>query len=173
MNIITNRLVIREIDYEQTKEIREENMDNDLVHDHFASLNQEELAVAMANTEAVSHLISRMKRSIGTENINHYGAWSGDKMVGYISISDENANTPELQIEIAPQFQGQGYGYEFGFALLKYLFERKQYEYVQYTVLPNNTASVKLVEKLGAVLQPPNSEIEKLLIRTYHISKFQ
>ena len=140
------------------------------MHNHLASLDEETLALALSDMEAVTNLFSRLENSIGNGNEVIYGAWKDDELIGFISILNEESKKPELQIEIIREFQGQGYGYEFCFNLLKYLFENKCYEYVSYTVLPTNTASIKLVEKLGAEIQPSKSDLESLLIRTYHIN---
>ena len=170
MNIITNRLTIKKINYEQSKIISEKNNDNS-ARNFLDSLNDEERAIAFSDTKAVSDLLFRFENSIGNGNELYYGAWKDDELVGFISIINEESKSPELQIEISPEFQRQGYGYEFCFALLNYLFENKTYEHIRYTVLPANIASIKLVEKLGADIQPAKSYIESILIRTYYISK--
>ena len=170
MDLITKRLTIREITYEQTNGIRDKNNNSGSVNDLFASLSRETLLLACSEAGAISDLISRLEGSMETEGKIHYGAWRDTELIGYISMIDPRSKAPELQIEIAPNFQGCGYGYEFCLSLLKHFFESKTYEYVRYTVLPTNTASIRLVEKIGAELQPARSKIESLLMRTYHIS---
>ena len=40
---------------------------------------------------------------------------------------------------------------------------------LHYLVKPSNKASIALVEKVGGQLQPPDSEVERILLRTYLI----
>ena len=121
--------------------------------------------------ESVSALLTRFSNSIGDGNSEIFGAWKEDTLIGFIALVNGESGTPELQIEIAPSFQNNGYGFEFLNALLIYLFENKEYKYIRYTVMPNNNPSISLVDHIGAILQSPKSEAERLLIRTYHITK--
>ena len=89
-------------------------------------------------------------------------------MIGYISLTNYTSQLPDLQIELAPAYQGQGYGYEFLSSLIDHLFATG-YTRFRYAVMPNNKASIALVEKAGGRLQEPVSEAERLLLRTYHI----
>jgi hypothetical protein len=91
-------------------------------------------------------------------------------MIGYIALVNCAAKAPELQIEIAPDYQGKGYGYEFLKAVLRSVFKKRGYDAIRYTVLPSNGASIALVKKVGAFLQEPASEAERILIRTYLVS---
>ena len=147
------------------------NTKNYSVPNLFTSLSKGELDTVLSNTEALSDLLVRFK-NLAEDNKIYYGAWKNNELIGFVAIINEDSQTPEVQIEIAPKFQGQGYGYTFLFVLLKYLFETKRYQYFGYTVMPTNRASLRLVEKLGAKRQPPKSAAEDLLIHTYHISVF-
>jgi RimJ/RimL family protein N-acetyltransferase len=88
-------------------------------------------------------------------------------MIGYIALVNCTAKVPELQIEIAPDYQGKGYGYEFLKAVLRSVFKKHGYDAIRYTVLPSNGASIALVRKVDAILQNPASEAERILIKTY------
>lgn len=55
-------------------------------------------------------------------------------------------------------------------ALMRYLFETGYCRF-HYAVMPDNAASIALVEKVGGILQPLKSEAERLLFKTYHIIK--
>ena len=171
MNLTTNRLTICEIDYEQTVGISNKNSNDNSVANHFASLSKEQLSLIISNKATVANLVSTIERKYKSQSRVHYGAWKNDELLGYISLLDADKPMPELQIEIVPEFQGQGYGYEFCLALLKYLFESETYESIRYVTLPSNIASIKLVEKIGSDLQLPLSDVEALLMRTYHISR--
>ena len=86
------------------------------------------------------------------------------------AITNCRSQLPDLQIELAPSYQRQGYGYEFLSTLTKYLFN-SGYTCFRYAVMPNNQASIALVEKIGGQLLEPESEVERLLFRTYYIRK--
>lgn len=169
MEIKTNRLTITEIAQRDIMRIRELN-NNNATDKHLASIPEEDRAVAFRDSEAVSKLCERFDSSIETEDDDFYGAWKGDLLIGFIVVNADS-DISELQIEIDPEFHHLGYGYEFLSALLKHLFENEDYTFIRYSVLPTNIASIALVEKIGGVLQPPESYIEELLVRTYHISK--
>ncbi len=170
MELKTKRLVIREATYEESKQISMQNS-GDSVDAFLASLSKEEIAVIFQDKDAVSDLLTRFANNIGEGNSDIYGAWKEDDFVGFIALVNGESGIPELQIEIAPNFQNKGYGYEFLDALLKHLFEQKDFNYIRYTVMPNNKPSISLVNRIGASLQEPKSEAERLLICTYHITK--
>ena len=170
MEIKTERLIIRRTTQEETKQISTVN-NTGSVDEFLGSLSNEEIAVIFQNKDAVSDLLTRFSNSIGNGDTETYGAWIEEKLIGFISLINSESGTPELQIEIDRLFQGKGYGFEFLRALLEHLLETRDFQYIRYTVLPNNQASISLVEKIGAVLQEPKSEAERLLIRTYHITK--
>lgn len=170
MKLLTDRLVIHEATSEEVNRISEQN-GGDSVDEYLSSLSKEDISVIFQDQGAVSALLTRFSNSIGDGNSEIYGAWKDDTLIGFISIINGESGTPELQIEIAPPFQNQGYGFEFLNTLLNYLLERKDYQYIRYTVLPNNKASISLVERIGAALQAPKSDAERLLICTYHITK--
>ena len=170
MELKTERLIIRETTDDTAKRISEQN-DQDSVDQFLKSLSTDDIAVIFQDKEAVSNLLTHFSNSIGNGESQTFGAWENNKLIGFVSLINAESGTPELQIEIAPSHHNQGYGFEFLHALLEYLFENKDFQYIRYTVLPNNQASISLVEKIGASLQEPKSEAERLLIRTYHITK--
>lgn len=170
MELTTERLIIHEVTSEDANQISSQ-ISDDSVDKYLSSLSKDDIAVIFQDQDAVSALLTRFSNSIGDGNSEIYGAWKNDTLIGFISLINGESGTPELQIEIAPPFQNQGYGFEFLGALLNYLFEIKNFQYIRYTVLPNNNASIALVKHIGAELQTPKSDAERLLICTYHINK--
>ncbi len=170
MELTTDRLVIRRATSEESNQISAQ-ISGDSVDEYLASLSKDDIAVIFQDQNAVSALLTRFSNSIGDGNSEIYGAWKEDTLIGFIALVNGESGTPELQIEIAPSFQNKGYGFEFLKALLVYLFEHKDFKYVRYTVMPNNKPSISLVNHIGALLQTPKSEAERLLICTYHITK--
>lgn len=170
MELKTDRLVIRKATSEEASQISTQ-ISDDSVDTFLATLSKEDIAVIFQDQDAVSTLLTRFSNSIGNGNSEIYGTWKNDVLVGFVALVNGESNTPELQIEIAPRFQNKGYGFEFLKALLKYLFEKNDFQYIRYTVLPNNKPSIALVNRIGASLQTPKSDAERLLICTYHITQ--
>lgn len=170
MELKTERLIIREASYQEAKQISEQN-NSDTANTLLSSLSEDDKAIIFKDIDAVTALLTRFSNSIGNGNSEIYGAWRKNTLIGFISLVNGESGTPEIQIEIAPKYQNKGYGHEFLSAVMEYVFEQQRFSYVQYTVLPSNEASIALVKSVGALLIEPKSEAEKLLIRTYHISK--
>ena len=59
----------------------------------------------------------------------------------------------ELQYFVANRFQNQGYGMEMCSAIMKYAQKRLSEYEICVRVCPENTASVRLAEKLGFIYQ--------------------
>lgn len=170
MEIKTERLVIREISHGEAQQISKLN-DPKTVNEYLATLDDKQIAVIFKDKNAVADLLNRFRNSIDNGDGKIYGALKDGLLIGFISIVTGGSEIPELQIEIAPNYHGKGYGYEFMAALLPYLFESEKYDSIRYTVLPTNAASIALIKKIGAFLQSPKSEVEKLLVQTYLISR--
>jgi RimJ/RimL family protein N-acetyltransferase len=167
--IRTERLVIRPCSQESVEAISKSNGDDNATK-YLASLSEEQIAIIFKDKDQVELLLKRISESRGDGNSLLFGAWLKQKMIGYIALVNGAAKISELQIEIAPDYQGKGYGYEFLKAVLRYVFKKHGYDTIRYTVLPSNDASIALIKKVGAILQKPASEAEKILIKTYHIS---
>lgn len=170
MELKTNHLIIKDATIDEANIISEQNTD-DSVDKFLSSLSEADKFKIFQDQDAVKSLITHFSNCIGEGNSEIYGAWKDGQLIGFIALINGETGTPELQIEIAPPFQNKGYGFEFLDALLRHLFEIRKFGYIRYTVLPNNTPSISLVEHIGASQQAPKSEAERLLIRTYHITK--
>lgn len=167
--LITPRLQIRKATRDEIRQIAALN-NADRSSSYLDNLSSEDRDAIFRNAEAVQSLIAQLATVLGDGDTLSYGAWSGSEMIGYITLNNCTAEMPDLQIELAPGYQGQGYGYEFLSSLIDYLFGAG-YSCFRYAVMPNNIASIALVEKVGGILQNPNSEAERLLFKTYHITK--
>ena len=109
MELKTKRLIIREISYEETKQISEQNSSNS-ASEFLASLSEDDKEVIFKDTEAVANLLTRFSNSIGDGSSEIYGAWKKQTLLGFISLVNVKSGTPEIQIEIAPKYQNKGYG---------------------------------------------------------------
>jgi RimJ/RimL family protein N-acetyltransferase len=167
--IRTKRLAIRPCSQEAADVISKSNGEGNSAK-YLASLSDEQIAVICEDKDQVELLLKRLSANLGNGDSLLYGAWLNQKMIGYIALVNCAAKVPELQIEIAPDYQDKGYGYEFLKAVLRSVFKKHGYDAIRYTVLPSNGASIALVKKVGAILQKPASEAERILIKTYLIS---
>jgi RimJ/RimL family protein N-acetyltransferase len=167
--IRTKRLIICPCSQEAADVISKSNSEGNSAK-YLESLSDEQIAVIFEEKGKVELLLKRLSANLGIGDSLLYGAWLNEKMIGYIALVNCAAKVPELQIEIAPDYQGKGYGYEFLKAVLRSVFKKHGYDAIRYTVLPSNEASIALVKKVGAFLQEPASEAEKILLRTYLVS---
>lgn len=169
VEVITPRLLIHRASKEDTSQISEMNSAVSTTA-YLKKLSAEDIDLIFRDKEAVDALLARLAATLGDGAAISYGAWIGSEMIGYVTLHNCDGELPDLQIEISPSYQGKGYGYEFLSALIDHLF-MMGYNKFRYAVVPNNVASIALVEKIGGVLQQPESEAERLLLRTYHISR--
>lgn len=74
-----------------------------------------------------------------------------NKMIGNVGIRkpDANAISAELGYELEPREWNNGYGTEAATAMLKFAFEQLRLHRVSARVNANNSASIRLLEKLG------------------------
>ncbi len=84
-------------------------------------------------------------------------------------ILRDTLETPDIGFAFLPEYAGKGYGYEIAKAILDHARENYQLEIVSGITLPDNTPSIRLLEKLGLRLvrkfTMPGSEEELLLYR--------
>lgn len=62
---------------------------------------------------------------------------------------------PDIGYALLPQFTGQGYAVEIAQQTLDFAFDQLGLPAVQATVMPANTASIRVLEKLGMTLEGP------------------
>ncbi|MGV8982671.1 GNAT family N-acetyltransferase [Clostridium sp.] len=75
---------------------------------------------------------------------------NGDMLVGDIGIHFLGDNDQvEVGYTLVPSYQGQGYAIESLKAVINYLFLELKKHRITASVDPNNTSSIKLLEKLG------------------------
>lgn len=74
-----------------------------------------------------------------------------DEPIGYAMLFrvDESAGHAEIASWLAPEAQGEGYGTETAALLLDYAFDERRLHRVRARALDTNTASQRLLEKLG------------------------
>lgn len=72
-------------------------------------------------------------------------------------IRRDNLETPDIGFALLPQFEGMGYAYEIASATLRYAQQDLGMSTISAIVLPNNSSSIRLLEKLRFVLVKPFS----------------
>ena len=167
LNITTGRLTIRETDRDAVKSISEKNQGNGGL-DLFSALSDDEVKLVFEHKEDVCAFISKLLSYVSNGEHLVYGIWLESTLIGYIGLKNHTDPTPEIQIEFDPEYQNQGYGYESLSKMIDYFFAMG-YKRLRYVVQPFNKAGIALVEKVGGQLQPPDSEAERILLRTYLI----
>lgn len=168
--IITARLHIGEISKKDIQGITETN-DEQRVIRYLDSLSETDKDTIFQDLSEVRRIMDRFSCIVNSEKTLSFGAWAEDNLIGYIQLANYEDPVPELQIEIASCYHKQGYGYEFLTEVLRYLFHTYQFLSIGYSVMPDNIASIRLVEKVGGVLQKPASRAEELLFRSYLIQR--
>lgn len=167
LSICTERLTIRETDSNTIKPISEKNQTNGSSN-LFSALSDNEDWFAFANKDALCDLLSKLLSYEGNGERLVYGIWLESTLIGYIGLKNHTAPIPEIQIEFDPEYQHQGYGYEALSKMIDHFFA-VGHKCLRYLVKPSNKASIALVEKVGGQLQPPDSEVERILLKTYLI----
>lgn len=136
------------------------------------SLTQEQLDTLRSDIPALRDLIGRM--SAFSDAVDRQVFIARDfngTVVGYIGVNYSRSQAPELQIQIAKEYQHQGYGTELLGGFLHHWKYLIGFECFVYHVRSQNDASIRLVEKMDGILQPPKNKAEEILLRTYYIEK--
>lgn len=71
-----------------------------------------------------------------------------ERVCGYINY-DLEEGLPSIDIAIVPEYRQSGYGYDAAKTLCEELLSKEWVETVIWHVMPNNTPSIKIAEKLG------------------------
>lgn len=133
---------------------------------------------------------------IGNRNVN-----SAEEAIGYIQRIMENPNVTywvvklqedrkpmgvitlikrdylehhDIGFAFLPHYMNQGYAYEAASELINYVFKELNYTRIQAIVLPSNNVSIKLLEKLGLLLERKiefnNEQLNVYSISADHLS---
>ena len=167
LEIHTSRLAIRETDNEAIKPISEKNMAS-AGSNILSDLTEDDIKIIFEEKEELSALVAKLQSYNDAKSSKIYGIWFDSTLIGYVGLKNFDEPIPEIQIEFDPRYHHQGYGYEALSAMVQHFFDQG-IKCLRYVVIPTNKASIALVEKIGGQLQPPGSNVERILLRTYHI----
>lgn len=74
--------------------------------------------------------------------------WCGIKLVND-GTTNGRTNYYDIGYRMLPAYWGMGYGYEAAAACMQYAFQVLQLEELHATVMQGNTASIRIIEKMG------------------------
>ena len=100
--------------------------------------------------------------AVHLQNDNEFVGWCGLK---YIKEDDEI----DLGYRIKEEYWGKGYGYEAAQATIDYGFRNLKLKCIAATVLPENIASWKIMEKCGMKYIGDLVDKDKWLVKKYEI----
>ena len=166
----TERLRIKEVDEEIAKRVSENINDGEDMTSFMKSIPESVLKEAIADSNQVLAFVKAIASAHMTKDVIRFGAWThADELIAYVGLSNVSTEVSELQIMVMREHQGEGYATELLTALIPYLFKKYGFDRIVYRLRTNNIPSEKLINKLGGVIQKPNSRIEELTVKTYHI----
>lgn len=166
----SDRLVIREIDEPLALQISETVSDEDDVATYLSSLPEKAVQDSFQDIQSVLNFVQSLSAARDSTDVRRYGAWTRDEvLIAYVALANWDTNTPEVQITVAAPYQHLGYGKEFLQTLFPWLFQNFNVRHFIYRVRTNNTPSEKIVLALGGIKQEPQSALEELILKTYHI----
>lgn len=126
--------------------------------------NTEELAiedrikVLEAQIEKSKGIISFLKRRVLPKETDAwescvFHAYTFDKaLIGRIEINYINTDRPSFDIKVLPDTRRKGYAYEMLSSAISAAFSYFSFDHMEYDVLKDNTASIKLIQKIGGQL---------------------
>lgn len=87
------------------------------------------------------------------------GIYLGEQLIGWVNDTEISGDTMELGWVIHPSFWGQGYATEAVSAILNAL-HRQGFRCIYAGAFSENTASIRVMEKSGMVLQEKTEDLE-------------
>ncbi len=82
-----------------------------------------------------------------------------NEFLGICALHNTNSRKPEIGLWIKSSASGHGFGREAVKGLIKWATENLDFDYLDYPVDGNNSASINLIEKLGGEI---SNEVEKV-----------
>ena len=139
--------------------------------DFLKGLSPREITQIVQDQEGLRKLSASL-HAVQERPAREYAALTdGGALVGYVRVSGYGGPDPEIEIEIAPPFRRRGCSRELLRRVIQEVFRSTDAGKIVYRVRPDNTASIRLIESLGGVLQEPASVAESLLMRRYWVER--
>lgn len=120
-------------------------------------------SMAVVGTELEDLFVEKCKELINseTEVLFSIHLKENNTYIGYFELKGLDFE-PEIGIDLLENFQGQGVGSEVCCAVIDFIFENTNIESLKYVCFRNNTVSMGLAKKLGAVRIKEKPLFEKL-----------
>ena len=141
----TQRLILREFQLEDSSQLAP------------ILANPQVMKFSPTGILSVEQTLIKVNSLINSYKKHGWGKWAiihkeGHKLIGYCGLAVEqvdNVNEPEIGYRLAPEFWGKGLATEAASAAVQQGFEKFKLPYILGIVDPANTASLKVLEKLG------------------------
>jgi ribosomal-protein-alanine N-acetyltransferase len=144
MKLVSDRLYLRDI----------RQSDLDAVHEYAGSFevvrHQEWGPNTVEQTEEFIAGCLEAGAMPDSRTLNLGVALDNDKLIGsYRATLSEDGADAEIGYSLHPEFWGKGYGTEAALRLIEYLKDERRVRRVFATSRPENTASIRIMQKLG------------------------
>ena len=98
-------------------------------------------------------------------NVKHYlvAEKNTSEILGYLDLTYNDCQRPEVDIAIAGEFRRKGYGYEAARTLIDHVFREEDIQAIIWTVFPTNLPSRRIAEKLGGILIEEKNVIKEIM----------
>jgi len=125
------------------------------------------------NIHSIADAIAYIQKINGNKNITYWTVKLKDtknSQIGLVTlIKRDYLEHNDIGFAFLPQFYAKGYAYEAANAVLSYLSKNKLATNILAETLPENTSSIKLLEKLGLRFEK-EMEIENETLHIYEAS---
>ena len=168
--IQTTRLVVRQCEVGMAQKLDEKLHGDESMLAFLEALPSEPLERLFEDKASVLAFLHDLVASKDMGDSVHYAAYTKNgTVVAVASITSYHSSKPELQLNVDEPFQRQGYGEEFISTLLPEVLPALNGNPLICRVRRDNSASERIIIKLGGKLQPSKYEIEELTVKTYTI----
>ena len=89
---------------------------------------------------------------------------TGEKLGIITFLNRENKEYPDIGFALLPQFEKNGFTFEASSKYMETLKESGNYKIITGITIPENSKSIKLLEKLGLTFQENVTEDEKIIL---------
>ena len=165
--IKSNRLIIKQVTWEETKDLSDSQYDLSGQGSYLKKAIAENPNL-MDDANEIIRVMDMMIDALKGDKIC-WGVFLEEEMIGYVNIVRPAEEKPMLQYEIKKTYQRKGYGAEAVSTVLRLYFENNPGNSVYALIRPDNTASIALIKKLNGKLIPPESLLEEAMFSTYLI----
>ena len=87
-----------------------------------------------------------------------------EQIYGFCQLDNYNSSTPEIGVDILDEYKNMGFGQACIEMMIDHCKQNKSFDYIRWSALKDNVASIHLAEKFGGeVYEPEESSLEEIL----------